>query len=254
VPARATARACGRRLISRACEVRGLASQLLLLRAPMTKLIALLLPLSIAACATSPEEVATDDQASTIYNNCAVNDNADAGETSINVGDSYTRKASTINTTCQCSQWQVIDTGSGANDGLAAANKKFPKCQPTTIVDFNLGTGAAYDLTGVVSSWPDLTMGSLRETQCTNSTVFVKLEKFNHTTNSYDIIDHSDAQHPSFSNNTCGPAGATFKAIVTPGTEQDFRVRALGTIGLDADDHGFETISVTVQPDDVISG
>ena len=130
----------------------------------------LALALGFTGCLDAEEHVSDSDQAATVFNNCATgSDSANAMEESINVGDTYLRSGLKINSGCDCADWQVKKNATDE----ATANLAFPKCRPTTIVEYGLGAGVRRLKAETNGTW-EIT----DKTECENSTLNVKVQKF----------------------------------------------------------------------------
>jgi len=212
--------------------------------------------IGLVACVDAPgdttDDVSQTKQAGTVYDQCAVGDNDNGQIESINVEDTLTRNFNTMNGTgthdCNCINWQQEANATSE----AHANTLFPKCRPTTFVETLVADSGAYDIGALVTSWHAMENG---RTECLNSTLNVKVQKFNWTTHEFETMigGASGDLHPTFSNGACNPVGFQLQVLGSP---DDFRVRARATRGLGTAgaEHGFEAVEVFAYPNDVISG
>lgn len=212
-------------------------------------ILALAIGLPAAGCidttaddSVDPGDTSEVNQASVEYDQCAVGQAANARETAINVGDSYTRTAAEINRTqanggCDCLDWQAEKFATSEHN----ANILYPRCRPATIVDYSLGVGSHF-LNTRVDSW-----AFTSQTECENSLVTVLVEKFNSSTGQYEAIPGgtSNDLHPQFTGGVCRPVSFGATATVGVGGSTAFRVRATARRGLGENNHGFETVTIT---------
>lgn len=216
----------------------------------MLKFLAIASVLGFAGCVGVDESTdtgadsdeASASQASTLYDRCAVGLDQNGAISAINVGDSIVRSTDTINGTgtnqCDCLQWQ--------KDMNATGHSSITTCRPTTVVEAQLGSWRSYSLGAKVTSW-HLTNG---ETECNNSTVNVKVQKWNQTTLQFETLPGgaSGDLHPHWNGTSCEQV--VFAPRISVDTENYYQVRAVATRGLGTPGfaHGFEGVTVYAIP------
>lgn len=205
-------------------------------------LIASPLTLLIASCALDPEpssdgRTGSIDQATTIFDDCAVGHAANAFEdVTLTSPQTYMRRGDpTINFTCDCKAWQQDANVNGA----AQADLDHPDCRSNTFVNVRWASASAFAHYLVeVPSW-SLTNG---DTECNNSTLAVSLWKLD-STSTWVKQGPTQTVHPvPIGNGVCGSASLGGFGTATGDL---YRIHALATRGLDDKNHGFETVRIT---------
>jgi hypothetical protein len=187
--------------------------------------------LAIASCAVEGEPTSSTELDVTL-DTCATGHDPNASLLFNGTQDTYTRGETAINTTCHCAAWQK---DANAN-GEAHANTAYPDCRPSTYVDVRWDLWLpilAYEVE--VPAW-SLTNG---DTECSNSTLAVKL--FKEVSGAWVQQGPEEDFHPTpLGNGVCAPLQITGGGD----TGANYRIHARATRGLDANNHGFETVKI----------
>jgi len=197
----------------------------------------------LTACAVDGEPdhssaPTVDPVFSTVLDKCATGDNANATTTVLDFqDDTYTRTATTIDTTCGCAAWQVDMNANGA----AQANQDYPSCRPWTYFDVAIQELPSNDLGANVSNW-----GTTSKTECENSELDLSIEEnVNGTWIAYwpTTLNHFYVFHPTF-DATTGSCNELDKAHTVTGAG-NYRVKARAIRGLDQYNHGYAGVVMT---------
>ena len=184
-------------------------------------------------------ETSAATQDSTVIDNCATGSTANASSTMTSTsGDSYSRSAAKINTTCGCAAWQVDMNAHGA----AQADIDFPSCRPWTYYDVTVtGFGNAGDRVGAhVNSWQ-----TTSKTECENSELDIAIQE-NVGGTWFAVwpttLHHYVIEHPTFNPNTGSCEALEIdRGISDVGV---YRIEARAVKGLDANNHGYAGVEM----------
>lgn len=207
--------------------------------------LALPLTLLIASCAAAPlgagdETTGSADQAdTTILDDCAVGHAANATAVTSGSDVAYTRSAATINaaTHCDCADWQQDEN----LNGEAQADADHPTCRPDTFLDILWEHSTVPPWWWVVvQSW-----NVANATECNNSTLNVSLWE----QTSPNVWTKQSEQTVNavwdVNSNVCSPTSISGNDV-TYGVL--YRIHARATRGLAKNNHGYETVTIALDP------